>query len=177
LEGQNLGEIVARSPLGREEWRELVDQSLRAVEALHHANWVHGDLNAGNFLRTSAGWKLIELPFYRFETPAARTALFGSIYTLAPEQIDGAKPSAASDLYSLGCLYYFAASGHWPHEGESARQIALDRLMLPAAGLRGLAPQLPAAWCEWTLKLLATKPSERLASALAARQLLAEAVA
>jgi len=45
------------------------------------------------------------------------------------------------------------------------------------ADLRELAPQLPAAWCEWTLILLATKPSDRFSSALAARQLLADAVA
>jgi eukaryotic-like serine/threonine-protein kinase len=177
LEGQTLGEIIARQPLGCDAWREFVEQALGAIEALHHANWVHGDLNAGNFMRTNAGWKLIELPFYRFETSAARSAMFGSIHTLAPEQIDGAKASVASDLYSLGCLAYFAACGRWPHAGESMRQIAFDRLTLPPADLRELAPQLPAAWSEWVMKLLSRQPSERPPTAAAARQLLAEAVA
>src|SRR5262249_30982921 len=92
LEGQTLGEIVKAAPLARDDWRAFVDQSLAAVKALHLANWVHGDINADNFLRTSSGWKLLELPFCRFEAPAGRSTMFGSIYTLAPEQIDGAKP-------------------------------------------------------------------------------------
>jgi eukaryotic-like serine/threonine-protein kinase len=177
LEGQTLGEIVAREPLGCEAWRDFVEQALVAIEALHQANWVHGDLNAGNFMSTSTGWKLIELPFYRFETAAARSTMFGSIYTLAPEQIDGAKASVPSDLYALGCLAYFAASGQWPHGGDSIRQIAFDRLTLLPADLCELAPQLPATWSEWVMKLLARQPSERPPSAAAARQLLAEAVA
>ena len=52
--------------------------------------------------------------------------MFGSIYTLAPEQIDGTKPSVRSDLYSLGCLYYYAACGKWPHAGNSVQEVAID---------------------------------------------------
>ncbi|HEX4138769.1 MAG TPA: serine/threonine-protein kinase [Candidatus Methylacidiphilales bacterium] len=177
LEGQTLGEIVPTAPLPRGPWREFVGQSLAAVEALHRVNWVHADLNADNFFRTAAGWKLLELPFHRFETPAARSTMFGSIYTLAPEQIDGAKPGVPSDLYSLGCLYYYAACGCWPHTGDTVQQIAIERLIHPAPDLRELSPGLPASWADWVMKLLALKPGDRFSSASTARQLLAEAVA
>ncbi len=177
LEGKTLGEIVGSEPLSRDAWREFVDQSLVAVGALHRAEWIHADLNADNFLRTAAGWKLLELPFYRFETPAARSTMFGSIYTLAPEQIDGAKPDVRSDLYSLGCLYYYAAAGKWPHPGDTIQQIAIERLMHAPPDLRQLAPELPPAWADWTMKLLAVKPDGRFPSIATARQLLADAVA
>jgi serine/threonine protein kinase len=177
LEGRTLGSLTERAPLDAAMWRTFVDQSLDAVAAVHQANWIHGDINADNFLLTAAGWKLLELPFYRFETPAARSTMFGSIYTLAPEQIDGAKPGVGSDLYSLGCLYYYAAAAQWPHPGQSVQEIAIERLLRPPPPLRELAPHLPAACCDWVMRLLARAPHERPPSVATARQLLAEAVA
>jgi len=177
LEARTLGEIVRAGALARDEWRAFVEESLAAVNALHLANWVHADLNAENFVRSASGWKLLELPFFRFESPAARSAMFGSIYTLAPEQIDGAKASARSDLYALGCLYYYAASARWPHEGASTQEVAIHAIMHPAGPLREAAPGLPPAWCDWVMKLIARLPDDRLPSVAAARQLLADAVA
>jgi serine/threonine protein kinase len=177
LEGQTLGEIARQSALDTESWRALVDQSLDAVEEIHLAGWVHGDINADNFMLVPSGWKLLELPFYRFESPAKRSAMFGSIYTLAPEQIDGAKPNARSDLYSLGCLYYYAASRAWPHAGTTVQEIAIQRLMQPVPDLKVVGTDLPPAWCDWVMKLLARWPMERPPSLGTARQLLADAVA
>ena len=177
LEGVTWGALVAETPIPAPEWRMFVDQSLEAVEAVHAASWVHGDINADNFMLTGSGWKLLELPFYRFEAPAARSNVFGSIYTLAPEQIDGAKPSVRSDLYSLGCLYYYGASVRWPHPGTSVQEIAIDRMMRAPQPLREIAPHLPRAWSDWVMQLLARQPNERPATVATARQLLAKAVA
>jgi len=177
LEGQSLGEIVRAGALHCDDWRAFVEESLAAVDALHRANWVHGDLNADNFLRTASGWKLLELPFHRFESSAARSTMFGSIYTLAPEQIDGAKTSPQSDLYALGCLYYYAASARWPHSGATVQEVAIHCIMHPASPLRDTAPGLPPGWCDWVMKLTERRPDDRLSSVAAARQLLADAVA
>jgi len=128
LEGQTLGQMIASGPLAPDDWRAFAGQSLNAVEALHAAGWVHGDLNADNFFADATGWKLLELPFLRFDPPAGRSPLFGSIHTLAPEQIDGALPDVRSDLYALGCLYYYAASGVYPHPGKSSQDVAVHCL-------------------------------------------------
>jgi len=175
LEGRTFGSLGGTTDAGS--WRLFVDQSLNAVDALHQAHWVHGDINADNFILTAGGWKLLELPFHRFETPAARSTMFGSIYTLAPEQIDGSQPSVRSDIYALGCLYYRAASGRWPHDGNSTQEIAIHCLMHPADDLKGETQGLPAPWCDWVMRLLARQPNDRPPSLAAARQLLAEAVA
>jgi serine/threonine protein kinase len=177
LEGRTLGEVARHGRLSRHDWRAFVDQSLAAVEAIHRAGRVHGDLNADNFFRTPFGWKLLDLPFFRFEVPAGRSSMFGSVYTLAPEQIDGAAASARSDLYSLGCLYYYAACGQWPHPGDTMREIALERLLRAAPKLRDHASDLSAAWSDWVMTLLERAPGDRPPSLAAARQLLADAVA
>jgi len=176
LRGETLGAMVMRGPLAHAAWIDFVRQSLDAVGALHNAGWVHGDLNADNFLLDAGTtWKLLELPFYHAVPVEKRPPLFGSIYTLAPEQFANRAADARSDLYALGCLYYFAGSGLYPHAGGNAAEIAVSRLRFPAAPLRDRAPGLPEAWTDWIMRLLERNPGDRPADLGAARQLLESA--
>jgi serine/threonine protein kinase len=172
LEGRTLDALIKSGPLEPGPWRDFVEQSLDAVDALHEAGWIHGDLNAGNFFKNGQNWKLLELPFLHFNPPPNRSTAFGSIHTLAPEQIDGAKADTRSDLYSLGCLYYYAASGGYPHPGNSVQEVAISCLRFAPASLREKAPDLPAAWSDWVMSLLARDPQARIQTVAAARQLL-----
>jgi serine/threonine protein kinase len=172
LEGSTLSRLIPSGPLDPSAWRLFVDQSLDAVEALHAVGWIHGDLNADNFFLAASGWKLLELPFLRLDPPAGHSALFGSIHTLAPEQIDAKQPDIRSDLYSLGCLYYYAASGAWPHPGANNTEIAIHCLRFPPDPLAPKAPTLPALRSNWVMRLLAREPSLRSSTIAAARQLL-----
>jgi serine/threonine protein kinase len=175
LSGKTLRALVEEAPLRAAAWRSLVHESLDAVGAVHAAGWVHGDLNADNFILTSdARWKLLELPFHSFAPSGNRSSLFGSIQTLAPEQIDGASPSPLADLYSLGCLYYYAASGTYPNAGGAAADIAVDRLRFPAAPLAGKASGLTGRETGWVMRLLEREPRNRPDSIVAAHRLLEE---
>lgn len=172
LRGPTLAQLVHPSPLTPENWLRFVHQSLDAVAALHDAAWVHGDLNADNFLLADDTWKLLELPFLRFEPPVRRTSLFGSIHTLAPELFENAPADFPSDLYALGCLYYRAASGQYPHGGSTAAKIAIERLRFDPSPLAEKAPHLPAMQSRWVMTLLEREPQNRPQNAAAARQLL-----
>ena len=172
LDGSTFAALIQQGPLASDAWRLFVGQSLEAVEALHETGWVHGDLNAGNFFLTDRGWKLLELPVLRFDPPADRTAAFGSIHTLAPEQIDGCQADFRSDLYALGCLYYYAACGQYPHTGANTQDIAVQRLCFAPVPLGEKTSLLPTAWSAWVMPLLARSPQDRPQSASAARQLL-----
>lgn len=172
LQGLTLGQFIQDRKLTPDEWMAFVEQSLRAVEALHAAGWAHGDINADNFFAQATGWKLLELPFLRFVPPKGRSPVFGCIHTLSPEQIDGAKASERSDLYSLGCLYYYAASGVYPHPGATSQDVAIHCLRFPPEPLSEKAPELPPAWSDWVMNFLARNPNDRVASVAAARQLL-----
>jgi serine/threonine protein kinase len=171
LEGETLRRKVESAPLGEEAWRSFVGQSLDAVGALHDAGWVHGDLNGENFLQTGAGWKLLELPFLRLG--GHHSVAFGSIHTLAPEQLQGHAPDDRSDLYALGCLYYYAAAGEYPHPGASRQEVAISLLRFPPTPLEEKATGLPARLAEWTMGLLKVEAAKRCPSVAAARRLLA----
>lgn len=173
LRGETLGAMVRNRPLLPDACLEFVRQSLDAVEALHHAGWVHGDLNADNFLLDAGvAWKLLELPFHHAGLVKNRSPLFGSIYTLAPEQFGGQMASVRSDIYALGCLYYYAACGRYPHADGNEAEIAVGRLRFPAEPLHERAPNLPSALTGWIMRLLEREPDDRPASAGEARQLL-----
>ena len=173
LRGETLGALVSRQPLASPAVLEFARQSLDAVGALHAAGWMHGDLNADNFLlHDGRTWKLLELPFHHGAPPEIRSALFGSIYTLAPEQIAGRRPDAASDLFALGCLYYYAACGRYPHGDGSGAEIAIGRLRFAPAPLDDLAPDLPPRLGAAIRRMLARDPVDRPPDAAAACQLL-----
>jgi serine/threonine protein kinase len=172
LHGETLRQLVARAPLDEKSWLEFIHQSLDAVEALHAAGWIHGDLNADNFLLAKSHWKLLELPFLRLTPPADRSVLFGSIHTLSPEQLENRTPDSRSDLYALGCLYYYAATGEYPHAGSSTREIAISLLRFAPVPLREKAPAISGKLSDWVMTLLQRDPQSRFPSIAAARRLL-----
>ena len=175
LQGGTLSQMVQVAPLEPAAWLTFVTQSLEAVEALHVTGAIHGDLNADNFFHTNepdSRWKLLELPFLRFDPPEARSNLFGSIHTLAPELLGGAMADVRTDLYSLGCLYYYAASGVYPQTGFTPQDIAIGCLRFAPPPLLEKAPLLPHDWCSWVMTFLSREPQNRFASAAAAHHLL-----
>ena len=173
LKGETFRQKTASGPLGPEAWLAFARESLNAVAALHAAGWTHGDLNADNFLLASpGGWKLLELPFLRPSTTAPAAPLFGNIHTLAPEQLEGRAAGPESDVYALGCLYYYGAAGEYPHAAANNRDIAVGRLRFPPDPLGPKAPSMPAARAAWVMALLARDPKMRPDAATAARHLL-----
>jgi serine/threonine protein kinase len=176
LRGETLGAMTTHSPLSPKAWLDFARQSLDSVGALHRAGWVHGDLNADNFLlHNGTTWKLLELPFHQAAPVEKRSPLFGSIYTLAPEQLASHLPDIRSDLYALGCLYYKAATGIYPHAGGTEADIAVERLRFPATPIIEIASDFPVVWAASIMRLLERDPADRPVDAEAARQLLESA--
>ena len=177
LRGETLGVQVRRQALAASAWNQFVVQSLAALEALHHEGWAHGDLNAENFMfiPETARWKLLELPFLHFSPLKERSTAFGSIHTLSPEQLQGRTADVRSDLYALGCLYYFAASGEWPHPGNRSQEVAISILRFAPQELRIKAGHLPPAAVAGVMHLLDREPARRCPSVEEARRLLAVA--
>ena len=90
--------------------------------------------------------------------------LAGTPLYLAPELFGGAKPTVASDIYSLGVLLYHLASERYPVEGSDPRR--------GRAGARGRRrslrddrPELPTAFVDVVERALSTNPGARYATA------------
>ncbi|MFE6895594.1 protein kinase [Streptomyces sp. NPDC057717] len=91
-----------------------------ALSAVHTQGLLHRDLKPANILLGPNGPKIIDFGLAAFtESHVSLTApnqVVGTPICMAPEQAAGVKPlTAAVDVYALGALLLFAATGHYPH--------------------------------------------------------------
>ncbi|MFJ3653032.1 protein kinase [Streptomyces nigra] len=95
-----------------------------ALSTMHGQSLLHRDLKPANVLLGPNGPKVIDFGLAAFaEASVALTAphqVVGTPICMAPEQAAGVKPlTAAVDVYALGALLLFAATGHYPHEAAT----------------------------------------------------------
>jgi serine/threonine protein kinase/tetratricopeptide (TPR) repeat protein len=96
---------------------ELVESLALALQAVHGAGLVHGDVKPSNIMRDASGeWILMDfgasLDQRRAQGGPAMTS--GTPLYMAPEVVLGAPPTPESDLYSLGATLYRVLSGNPP---------------------------------------------------------------
>ena len=177
LKGPTLDQLLLEHPGGLP-WPELRDIAIPLLEALAHAHAagvLHGDLKPGNVILAEDGLRLFDfglgqplegvlpgLPRLSRSRVKAWTPGYA-----APELLDGAPPSAASDLYALACLLYELGAGSHPFARCDARQAREQRLERQLQR----PPQLPAPVWAALRTALAFDPAQRgsdLAALLAA---------
>ncbi|MDB1086577.1 bifunctional serine/threonine-protein kinase/ABC transporter substrate-binding protein [Streptomyces sp. ACA25] len=146
--GPSLAEAVTRcGPLPARSVRVLGTALARALEAVHAAGLVHRDVKPGNVLLGRDGPRLIDFGIAR--AADATTALtsagmvVGTPGFLAPELAagGGAEPGPAGDVFSLGCLLAYAATGRPPF-GTGASDALLYRTVHDEPDLEGLDEEL-----------------------------------
>ena len=134
-----------------------------ALQAIHHAGVVHRDLKPSNVLLAPDGPRVIDfgIAWAAEATAVTRTGIrVGSPQFMAPEQISGVAVAPAIDVFSLGSLAAFAATG-LPPFGEGGMEAVLYRVLHEAADLRGCPPPLR----DLVERCLAKQPADRPAVA------------
>jgi serine/threonine protein kinase len=156
-------------------WQRFVQHSLAAIIAVHDAGFLHRDLKPANFLLrasvedlTQADWVLVDFGNARSWAEASAEPMTGTIHCMAPEQFGKAALDVRTDLYALGCTYYYALTGSFPHQGELTAQVITSHLHLQPKHPCHLRPDLPATQAEWLMRLLARAPAQRPVSAAVA---------
>ena len=103
--------VHARGQLRPGEVVTILTPICQAVAALHAAGGSHGDISAGNIMLTAAGRPLL------LDLGAARVMGYGgevcgTVGFIAPEVREGAAPTTASDVFSLGAVAWFCLTGY-----------------------------------------------------------------
>jgi serine/threonine protein kinase len=91
--------------------------------------------------------------------------LLGSVYFMAPEQFEGSAVDVRTDLYALGCLFYYALTQQHPFGGETKPQVMVAHLHHRTQPLGALRPDLPAPTVQWVEWLINRLPANRPGSA------------
>ncbi|MFJ9019109.1 bifunctional serine/threonine-protein kinase/ABC transporter substrate-binding protein [Streptomyces sp. NPDC102259] len=149
--GPSLAETVDTfGPLSLASVRVLGLRLAEALDAVHGAGLVHRDVKPGNILLAPDGPRLIDFGIARAPEATALTSsgvIVGSPGFLSPEQARarGGEIGPPSDVFSLGCVLAFAATGVRPFGGGGAAGMLLRTVYEdpdPAAIPDGLAPLL-----------------------------------
>ncbi|WP_097987039.1 bifunctional serine/threonine-protein kinase/ABC transporter substrate-binding protein [Streptomyces sp. f150] len=139
--GPSLAQVVAAGgPLPPVTVRALGSRLAEALAAVHEAGLIHRDVKPGNVLLALDGPRLIDFGIARHEGATALTATGAVIGTpgyLAPEQASAGPLGPPCDVFSLGCVLVYAATGRGPF-GEGGGAGALFRTVHEEPDLTGV---------------------------------------
>ncbi len=132
-----------------------------ALEVLHRAGMLHGDLKPANVIVTpERRVHLIDFGLARAEGDGGAPA--GTLAYLAPEALQGRPVDRRADLYALGITLYELVTGALPYAGDSWIAWHLDA---PPPRPRQQRPDVPAELDDLVARLCARDPSARPSSA------------
>jgi len=179
IDGETLNQAVHRAPFSLEEFTEAAQQVLEALAAAHQAGMIHRDLKPQNIMRMrlpSGAWqyKVLDFGLARFvqqptvQSMEGNTSIYGSILYIAPEQLRHLPLDARTDIYAIGCVFYYLLSGQNAIIGDTIPALITSRLENRVKSLAEWRPDLPKALCDWVMKAMAYDPDDRFPSAVAA---------
>jgi serine/threonine protein kinase len=145
IEGPALQEDVdRRGPLPPDGVRALGAGLAEGLAAIHACGLVHRDLKPGNVILAADGPRIIDFGIAR--AIGATTGLtstgvvVGTLTYMSPEQIRGDPVGPASDVFALGSVLAFAATGRTPFGDDSAATV-MFRIFTEPPALAGLADE------------------------------------
>ena len=143
--GPPLDDYVAEhGPLQGEELTRVAEGLASALDAIHHAGVVHRDLKPGNVLILDGEPMLIDFGIAHAVDDIRLTMtglVMGTPGYLAPEIVEGADVSEATDWWGWAATLAFAATGQPPY-GRGPMEAVLARVARGEADLRGTDPDL-----------------------------------
>ena len=138
--GPSLAEAVARrGPLDEAGARELGAALAEGLAAVHDCGLIRRDLKPSNVIMAGDGPRIIGFGIARGAEGTGRTSsgvVTGTLRCMSPEQLQGCRLTPQSDVFALGAVLAFAATGHDPFRGPAVPSVITGIL----AGPPGLGP-------------------------------------
>jgi DNA-binding NarL/FixJ family response regulator len=155
-----------RNPVSIEESLYYLRAIAEALRVIHVFGILHRDLKPANvMLREDNSPVLIDFGLARrTDDDAAMTAVgkvVGSPNYISPEQAQGHRVDARTDIYSLGVVFFEMLTGRKPYLGRNAMEVMRQHAQAPVPTL----PDSLASVQRLLDRLMAKSPDERYASA------------
>ncbi len=132
MEGETLGDRIAKGPIPLEQALKFAVQIADALDRAHRAGVTHRDVKPGNIMLTRDGVKVLDFglaksapvkPGPTEETLTnpltAEGAIMGTPQYMAPEQFEGKQADARADIWAFGAVLYEMVTGQKAFRGKS----------------------------------------------------------
>ena len=173
VRGEDLQAVIARTGgLDPARATSIVAQVGAGLDAAHRAGLVHRDVKPANVLiagdEGSGHVYLSDFGLTREVTADTRITetgeWLGTVSFMAPEQFEGARVDARTDVYGLGCLLYATLAGQAPFAGRTVAATMLAQLDEPPPK-PSAKPGVPSAFDAVVARAMAKRPADRYDSA------------
>ncbi len=149
---------------------DLLIQACAGVGYAHRAGLVHCDIKPHNLLITpDKRLKITDFGIARalasIQPEEQSEVVWGSPLYFSPEQAAGSAPSPASDVYSLGVIYYELLTGRLPFIAESPAELARLHRETPPPPASKYNQEIPPDLELIVIKTLAKEPAARFRNA------------
>ena len=176
VEGITLEKLASQVRIPLDHVIDYCMQALAALSYAHDHGVVHRDIKPANIMITTHGVvKLMDFGIAKTAEDRQLTrpgSTMGSVYYMAPEQIQGGTVDARTDLYSFGVTMYELLTGNKPFQADTSYTILNAQLHEPPRPPVELNPAIPAVLNAIVLQAMAKNPDERFQNAEAFRNAL-----
>jgi serine/threonine protein kinase len=182
VQGRTLKDVITADGLPLKDIVHYGTQIAGALTAAHAAGIVHRDIKPANVMITPQlevkvldfGLAKPAAPFAPTDDPEARATeqptapgmIVGTVSYMSPEQTRGTVLDGRSDIFSLGCVLYEAATGRSPFQGPSTVAIMHEIATVDPPPPSTINVKLSAAFDRVIQRALAKNREERYSSAL-----------
>jgi len=182
VDGKTLLELIPKGGMPVPQVIRYASQIAEALCAAHAAAIIHRDLKPANVMITASGLvKVLDFGLAKMidwaaadpngptvtMTPAPLTiegTLLGTVNYMSPEQAEGKRLDARSDIFSFGAVLYEMLTGKPAFHGESVIATLTSVLRDEIQPIRELAPDVPPELERIVDACLKKNPAERVQS-------------
>ena len=177
LDGETLAARLARGPLSVGQALDYAIDMADAVATAHAQGIVHRDLKPANVMVTASGVKLLDFGLAQLRVPEGASdgvpaapgdhpltsagMVIGTPPYMSPEQVEGRKVDARSDIFSFGSLLYEMLTGQRAFAGNSTRSAAAQILGDDPTPVNELVRSVPADLANVVSHCLRKDPARR----------------
>ncbi len=128
VEGESIADYLKTSRFSPQDAIPMFLEALDGVQYLHRCGVVHRDLKPGNIILSTEGTiKIVDFGIAKdFDSTSDLTragSFIGSVHYAAPEIAAGRECSRASDVFSLGVIFYEMLVGKRPFQGKALMEV------------------------------------------------------
>ena len=162
--------VYEEGPLPALELAQISKQIAKGLSAAHGQGLIHRDIKPANILLEAESNRVIVTDFglAREESDAELTQtgmILGTPHYMSPEQADGRTVDQRSDLFSLGSVIHFMATGRPPFDGANQLELLKNIREAAAPSARQDNAAITVSLERAIQKLLARNPEHRFQTA------------